>query len=464
MKTLIVALALVAVPGLVFAQHPVATLSKQKDLKLFTALVEMAGATGVLSEPKARVTLLAPTDADMGLTADDVKKNPALAKAILAYHTILGAAAGPKELFAKGPEVIVPTAAGIYKIVIEKAGDAVTATDFQGNVATITAVNLGSDNHQIHVIDRVLFSGSYWPNLATMVKVLPDKFSTLAKAAEVAKLSSALTAKDFDETIFIPTNDAFTAAGVKLDAPADKIATVLKYHVVPGFKVIPTGFVAGEPVKTLEGSTVTVTFKEDGAKKSGQKLGTAFVTDTSGNTVKVIKPNLFISGAVGHVIDGVLIPGPAPAAKPAATEAPAAAAPAEKPTAETKPAPAPAAATATATSTASSSIASLIPTFSITSTGKSVSFAGVTVTIKKPALGTGSRKLLQGNSGANVYTPTIELDSAEQSIQDTLEGIQSTADATSQNIADAQLATAYNEQPTYADGITPYSGYGGGGN
>jgi hypothetical protein len=34
---------------------------------------------------------------------------------------------------------------------------------------------------------------------------------------------------------------AFTAAGVKLDAPAEKIATVLKYHVVPGYKTIPAG-------------------------------------------------------------------------------------------------------------------------------------------------------------------------------------------------------------------------------
>jgi hypothetical protein len=47
----------------VFADNPVATLSKQTDLKLFTALLEMAGATAVFSEPKARVTLLAPTDA-----------------------------------------------------------------------------------------------------------------------------------------------------------------------------------------------------------------------------------------------------------------------------------------------------------------------------------------------------------------------------------------------------------------
>jgi hypothetical protein len=43
---------------------------------------------------------------DMGLTVDDVKKNPALARQIVAYHTIIGKA-GPKELFEKADEVDV---------------------------------------------------------------------------------------------------------------------------------------------------------------------------------------------------------------------------------------------------------------------------------------------------------------------------------------------------------------------
>jgi len=43
-----------------------------------------------------------------------------------------------------------------------------------------------------------------------MIKVLPDKFSTLGAAAEAAKLTSTLTAPEFDETVFIPTNDVST--------------------------------------------------------------------------------------------------------------------------------------------------------------------------------------------------------------------------------------------------------------
>jgi hypothetical protein len=49
---------------------------------------------------------------DMGLTADDVLKNPNLARDLVGYHTILGVAAGPKELFAKGNEVEVTMSTG----------------------------------------------------------------------------------------------------------------------------------------------------------------------------------------------------------------------------------------------------------------------------------------------------------------------------------------------------------------
>jgi hypothetical protein len=114
----------------------------------------------------------------------------------------------------------------------------------------------------------------------------------------------------------------------------------------------------------------------------------------------------------------------------------------------------------------------LIPIFNFTSAGKTISFAGVTVTIKKPMLmGTGSRKMLQrggggagGGGGANEYGATIELDSTEQAIQDTLDGLQSAATTANQAVSNAELLTTFPTDATYADGITPYAGYGGGGN
>lgn len=55
---------------------------------------------------------------------------------------------------------------------------------------------------------------------------------------------------------------AFEKSGVKLDAPAETIAEVLKYHVVKGDKNIPAGFTDGAAVPTLQGQDITVTFVE----------------------------------------------------------------------------------------------------------------------------------------------------------------------------------------------------------
>ena len=95
----------------------------------------------------------------MGLTADDVKKNPVLADALVAYHTVLGAAAGPKELFAKNKEVDVKTADPKYKLIFKEKADGVYVQDTQGNVAKVTKAGLGSGAHTVHVVDKVLYSG-----------------------------------------------------------------------------------------------------------------------------------------------------------------------------------------------------------------------------------------------------------------------------------------------------------------
>lgn len=41
----------------------------------------------------------------------------------------------------------------------------------------------------------------------------------------------------------------------------DQIASVLKYHVIPGDRSIPRGFKSGEAIKTLEGQAVKVEYK-----------------------------------------------------------------------------------------------------------------------------------------------------------------------------------------------------------
>lgn len=310
MKTVVVLLLL----GVVAAQAQDHAINTLKDAKaeLFGKIIVAAGADDELANAKARVTVLAPTDEavkaflkDMGLTADDVLKNPNLARDLVGYHTILGVAAGPKELFAKGNEVEVATADPASKVVFIKKGDSVMVKDVQGNQAKVSKASLGKGAHTVHLIDRVLYSGNYFRDLASVIKTYPKTFSTIAAAAEKAGLADRLTKQDFSDTVFLPTNAAFEKAKIKVaDTPKATLEQVLTYHVVPQARRIPDGFEAGKKVPTLlKGQDLTVTFKDEGTK-FGLPLKRAFVNDNN----MVVVPNVVISRGVAHVINGVLTP------------------------------------------------------------------------------------------------------------------------------------------------------------
>jgi hypothetical protein len=69
----------------------------------------------------------------------------------------------------QGDKVKVATAVAPFTLTFNKAGDAVTVTDTQGNVAKVMKANLGSANHQVHVVDKVLYSGACGCSTAYMV-------------------------------------------------------------------------------------------------------------------------------------------------------------------------------------------------------------------------------------------------------------------------------------------------------
>ncbi|WIA44464.1 hypothetical protein OEZ86_007211 [Tetradesmus obliquus] len=463
------ALGAVAVQVRAADTHAIDTLNTAK-LSSFKSLIDLAGATAEFSNEKARVTLLAPTDeavaaflTSMGITLDDLKADENLVDKIVGYHTVIGVTAGPKELFAKGDSVIVPTASAPFKVKIDKTADGVTVTDYQGNVAKVVDADLGTGNARVHAIDKVLFSGSYWTDMGALIKAQPTRFSTVAKAADAAGLAATLTAQGFADTIFLPTNEAFEKSGVKLDAPAETIAEVLKYHVVKGDKNIPAGFTDGAAVPTLQGQDITVTFVET-ESVAGMPAKKAVVTDATGGKAEVVHPNIHISKAVSHVIDAVLMPkmeAAAPAAEATAAPAaePAAPTPAAEPAAAA-PAPAAAAATAEAPAAGKGSI------FAIFQALWPFHRDGMRITIKF-ADGKGGRKLMQsGQSGAGMYTETLALDSTEQAILNAVnsDSASATAGAAAAGEGNALLSTTYPINPTYADGIDRLATYGTGGN
>jgi len=123
-----------------------------------------------------------------------------------------------------------------------------------------------------------------------------DNFKTLVAAVKAAGLVETLQGKG-PFTVFAPTDAAFaklpagTVENLLKPENKDKLAAILKYHVVPG-KVLAAD------VKTMEAKTV-----------QGQSVKLK-VSDT-GVTVdnaKVVKTDLLAENGVIHVIDSVILP------------------------------------------------------------------------------------------------------------------------------------------------------------
>ena len=125
--------------------------------------------------------------------------------------------------------------------------------------------------------------------------VASGSFKTLVTAVKEAGLAEALKGKG-PFTVFAPTDDAFaklpkgTLEGLLADK--QKLAAVLKYHVVSG-KVMAADVVNVEEAKTLQGQTISINAK-NGVKLNG--------------SAKVVKADIECTNGVIHVIDTVILP------------------------------------------------------------------------------------------------------------------------------------------------------------
>lgn len=123
-----------------------------------------------------------------------------------------------------------------------------------------------------------------------------ENFSTLVAAVKAAGLAEALSGEG-PFTIFAPTNAAFeklpkgTLELLLKSENKDKLASILKYHVVSG-KVMAAD-VKPMAVKTLEGSSFEVTVMDGKVKVGG---------------ADVLKTDLVGKNGVIHVIDAVIMP------------------------------------------------------------------------------------------------------------------------------------------------------------
>jgi uncharacterized surface protein with fasciclin (FAS1) repeats len=308
----------------------VAGALKKAGLTKAGAILDIAGVTDELSNPKAKWTFLAPTDAavdkylkDMGLTVADLKARPALARDLVKQHLVLGSNLRAAEIFDTGAPVrVVPTLAGrpnhlLFKRDTTKDGkERVTITDHQSNVALVKGAPLfPDDNKTVHVIDHVLWSDRYYPSTAAICRQRRFTLSDFCAAVAYAGLGDALKGKDL--TLFVPNNAAIIKARVKLGGRADEIpkpaevAALLKLHAVEGVHELGHGEVKdGKPLATLAGVPITPEFEKKPADpKAGQKLPYAEVEiKAPGSSADVVSANIHVGKIVAHGIDAVLLP------------------------------------------------------------------------------------------------------------------------------------------------------------
>ena len=202
--------------------------------------------------------------------------------AILKYHVISGEVPASQVVKLKGAKTLNGQRVDI------------TAADGQVKVdgATVEATDIMCSNGIIHVIDSVILPSD--KNIVTTAAEA-EKFNTLIAAAKAAGLAGVLSEQG-PFTVFAPTDEAFaklpegTVASLLKPENKDKLAAILKYHVVAGRVYSEDALKAGK-AKTLQGKPVKIKVVDGVAKVNNAKL---LVTD------------LDASNGVIHVIDKVI--------------------------------------------------------------------------------------------------------------------------------------------------------------
>lgn len=124
-----------------------------------------------------------------------------------------------------------------------------------------------------------------------------DNLSTLVAAIEAAGLVDVLKG-DGPFTVFAPTNEAFealpdgTLESLLMPENKDQLVEILTYHVISG-EVMSGDLSDGMMAETVEGSEVTISLDDSGAKV---------------NDANVVAADIEASNGVVHVIDAVILP------------------------------------------------------------------------------------------------------------------------------------------------------------
>ena len=258
----------------------------------FSTLASLLGSAELVDalSGEGPFTVFAPTDdAFAKLPKETVEmvtkpENKALLQEILKYHVVAGSVDAAAAMKLTSATTLNGQRAGIS---IEEGAVMIGG-------AKVTVTDITCSNGVIHVIDTVMM-----PETRNVVEVAAEAktFSTLIAAAKAAGLVEALTAGG-PITVFAPTDEAFaalpegTVAELLKPENKDRLAAVLKYHVVAG-RVFADQAAKLTTAPTLNGKELAIAITERSAK-----VGEANITAT----------DIQAANGVIHVIDAVMIP------------------------------------------------------------------------------------------------------------------------------------------------------------
>lgn len=260
------------------------------QFKTLVAAVKAAGLVDVL-KGKGPFTVFAPTDEAFAKLPKGTLQNLLQPEnkdkltAILTYHVAPGRL-GARDVTRSTGAV---TANGQW--LGFRAADGKVMVD----EATVVKADIECKNGVIHVIDRVVL-----PEEQNIVQVAAGAktFNTLLTAVTKAGLAEALQS-DGPFTVFAPNDEAFAKlpAGTleNLLKPENKqqLATIIKYHVVPGRVYSPAAMKAKD-AGTLAEQNVRFSRKDN----------SLFV-----DKARIVATDIDASNGVIHVINAVMIPG-----------------------------------------------------------------------------------------------------------------------------------------------------------
>tara|TARA_B100000683_G_scaffold233399_2_gene236002 strand:+ start:9167 stop:12097 length:2931 start_codon:yes stop_codon:yes gene_type:complete len=223
------------------------------------------------------------TDAGIDLAALDTPEGKQTLSDILLYHVV---------------DSSVPSSAltdGMTATAVN--GDDLTFDLTDGvkvNDATVTGPDVTTSNGIIHVIDKVLTPPADPVDIPTTAAGTGIHNSLVAAVVQ-AELLATLEG-DGPFTVFAPTDQAFTDAGIDLaalDTPEGKqtLSDILLYHVVSS---------------SVPASAVTDCMSADAA--NGQPLSFTVNEGVMVNDANVIQADVIASNGIIHVIDKVLSP------------------------------------------------------------------------------------------------------------------------------------------------------------